>query len=102
MNPVQKFKEIVDRTTLIRVSQCQICGELLYSSYNGAEGLARHCEETGHDKFEAIHHIQIFASVEDMEWMDEYGRILREGFDKIIKEGKLDFLDKYVKDKSDQ
>jgi len=98
----RRFKEIVDRSTLIRVSRCQICGELLYSSYDGVEGLARHREETGHDKFEAIYRVQIFASVEDMEWMDEYGRILREGLDKTIKEGKLDFLDKYVKDKSDQ
>ena len=79
----QKFKEIVDRMTIIRISRCLECEEIIHSSFSSADGLQEHHQRTGHDRFEAIGHAYIYASEEDARWMEEYGKLLKKSFEEL-------------------
>jgi len=82
-NLLQKFKEIVDRTTILRISKCLECGEIVHSPCNTGKGLHEHFLKTGHSRFEAIGHIYIYTTEEDARWMEEFGKLQREAFEKL-------------------
>jgi len=82
-NLLQKFKEIVDRTTIIRISKCLECGEIVHSRCSTGKGLHEHLLKTGHSRFEAIGHVYVYATEEDARWMEEFGKLQREAFEKL-------------------
>lgn len=79
----QKFKEIVDRTTILRISKCLECGEIVHSRCGTGEGLYDHFLKTGHSRFEAIGHVYLYATEEDARWMDEFAMLQRKAFEKL-------------------
>jgi len=78
----QKFKEIVDRATFIKISKCLECGEIITSNYAG-DGHREHNERTGHHKYVAMGIAIQYASDEDARWIKQYCEANRKAFEKL-------------------
>jgi len=88
----QLFKEIVDRSLIILVSQCEKCGAYLARvEYPKTAKLDRfsdqedHFKETGHDSYKALKHLIIYMCQADKDLANELGEAQRKALDEFMK-----------------
>jgi len=88
----QLFKEIVDRSLIILVTQCEKCGAFLARiEYPKTAKLDSFCDqedhfkETGHSSYKALKHLIVYMCQADKDLANELGEAQRKVFDEFIK-----------------
>lgn len=88
----QLFKELVDRSLMILVLQCEKCGAYLARiSYPKTAKLdkfsdeADHFKETGHSSYKALKHLIVYMCQADKDLANELGEAQRKAFDELWK-----------------
>jgi len=88
----QLFKELVDRSLMILVLQCEKCGAYLAEiKYPHTAKLDKSCDqkdhfhETGHTSYKALKILIIYMSQADKDLANELGEAQRKAFDEFMK-----------------
>jgi len=88
----QLFKEIVDRSLIIVVTQCEKCGMFLARVvYPKTAKLDRfsdqedHFRETGHNSYKALKHLIVYMCQADKDLANQLGEVQRQAFDEFMK-----------------
>jgi len=87
----QLFKELVDRSLIILVTQCVKCGVFLARiEYPKTAKLDKfsdeedHFKETGHDSYKALKHLIVYMCQADKDLANQLGEAQRKAFDEFI------------------
>jgi len=88
----QLFKELVDRSLIILVLQCEKCGaylaEVIYPKTAKLDKFSDqedHFKETGHNSYKALKHLIVYMSQADKDLANELGDAQRTAFDEFMK-----------------
>jgi len=82
----EHFKDIIDRASWFKVSQCSQCGRfLIYLGpwENKEAEMRKHFFETGHSSFEALALDIVCQDTLDHDWFEDYGERQREAFERL-------------------
>jgi len=90
------FKELVDRSLIILVTRCTICGSYLARvKYPAAAKLDSSCDAndhskaTGHNSYEALKVLIVYMCQADKDLANEFSEVQRQAFDKFMETFKL-------------
>jgi len=88
----QLFKELVDRSLIILVTQCEQCGvflgEIRYPKTAKLDKFSDqrdHFHETGHTSYKALKILIVYMSQADKDLANELGEAQRRAFDEFMK-----------------
>jgi transcription elongation factor Elf1 len=88
----REFKDLVDRSMIITVLRCQVCGRFVgriehpqTAKLDRISDVVDHLKETGHSEYDALAHFIVYMCQADKELADELSKVQKEAFDKFMK-----------------